>query len=422
MGTRLAGIDVGALDNDALRQLVASLGKEIDALNEKLAPVGSTSNATKLSPKEAAVGAQALPNELFLVVAKFLNPGTKSLLNLARATTKLYMLLLPRLYETISLDRLLRNKVGGTRLQPAPQAMSGRNFVLPNRFAKVKHLDTYLGSRRGKRRLFLSDSCVNVTSLCCDWESFATLLDLEYCRPNLESLEIYVSGAWMTPRPQTWDESGASFPKLRDVKYRGYPDFTIMAFIGQDLPQVERISVEFDQAPRSPLQLPHLFVAKIRSVEFSAYNVLPPIITNFPCFAPRIISTINSWIQRFTNMTINLQQWLQLCRLDSLETLRLDTIDTSYLLLDFPWGLKHIRFHNLCLKVRGRENLEELDRVLTAALGNGIEIAVTCDPRMTETDGDLHGIEAELEVWSKVPGFRVEEVSLELEDDEDTSV
>lgn len=81
-------------------------------------------------------------NELFVMIGGYLEPGTRSLLNLARASRALYELLLPRLYERFSLVTILSKwyEVPGCRIR-SPGSLHP-NSQLPLGAERIKALDS----------------------------------------------------------------------------------------------------------------------------------------------------------------------------------------------------------------------------------------------------------------------------------------
>lgn len=77
------------------------------------------------------------PNEIFLLIGTQLEPGTRSLLKLARTCRAMYWLLLPRLYESFSVQKV-HGKVG-----MAQRDDSLTHTAIPYGLGLVKKLDVY---------------------------------------------------------------------------------------------------------------------------------------------------------------------------------------------------------------------------------------------------------------------------------------
>lgn len=82
-----------------LSELEASGGSEEDAMATNC---GHTAGALSV----AAADEPTLPNEIFLMVAEYYKPGSRSLANLARTCRSLYELLVPKLYEHFEVANL----------------------------------------------------------------------------------------------------------------------------------------------------------------------------------------------------------------------------------------------------------------------------------------------------------------------------
>lgn len=156
----MSRLDLDATDPDRLRETLTAVLAENEALKSRLAERegrGALKGCKEDVPVAATAGKPVFPVEIFPLIANYLDPGTTSLLELARTCRTLYELLLPRLYECFSTAEV------SSKVRKALRSDASKSS-LPHGLSLVRKLDAGLPSDawEGKNRIDVACSCTNV--------------------------------------------------------------------------------------------------------------------------------------------------------------------------------------------------------------------------------------------------------------------
>lgn len=128
---------------------------------------------------------RALPNELLVMIAHHLEPGSRSLLNLVRSCRDLYGLLLARLYKSFSSAYFYRSF-------DATSADFPGWFNVPLGAMHIESLDLIPGCdcEAGRGAQVLRSAGANLAELSCKWSimEFVTFNDRGF--PKLRKLTV----------------------------------------------------------------------------------------------------------------------------------------------------------------------------------------------------------------------------------------
>lgn len=203
-----------------------------------------------------------LPTELLLMIAEYFQPGTRNLLNLARASRNLYELLLPRLYERLKVPDIftpfkhIRRSLRKTSLKSGLVHVRALDLVTPGDWFQ---------------RCGLIWACQNLVELRIEFSNdHKELLDLTLeLVPRLEKLTVWAGKAL----PQDLSERELYLPNLRELSLEGTPSFELIEFLAENLPDLERVHIAFDDELWGLDALDSVFVAKIKSYRLEYDNI-----------------------------------------------------------------------------------------------------------------------------------------------------
>lgn len=267
MSALLSDVDLASLDAEALRVVVVSLLDENRGLETRITEfeaAGKVAGKTKspncghsdAEPIERAmdlVDGPIFPNEIFLMIAGYLDPGTQTLSKLARTCRGLYELILPRLFDNFTVDRVLTKPEDAARFYT-------EDSPLPDGLACVRHLDTRIGAweiRRAPMNVFarLALRCTNLVKLSCDWETFRFLKPSIQCQTTLEILELRVHEFDADPYaphiPEPFEPGNVhelldiELPNLRTLKIGGAANAEIISYLTGICPGLEYVDADF---------------------------------------------------------------------------------------------------------------------------------------------------------------------------------
>lgn len=195
----------------------------------------------------------ALPMELLLMIAKYFDPGTRSLLNFARASRNLYKMLLPLLYE--------RLKFPGT---PSSFNPPFKKRTIPCGLSHVRTLDLVNPPDMDQREwaLIMCENVVELSVLCMRDCSDLDML-LQQNLERLENLTVWAGeyleqGCLPTPMP-------ADFPNLKQLVLKGTPSFLLAECLASCLPDLHCVHLDLDDWLPELGDLDPGFVGKIQS-------------------------------------------------------------------------------------------------------------------------------------------------------------
>lgn len=402
-----------------LEALVTAQAKEIAALNSQvnfLKASGSRGaakcarcgfqDASEMALAMDSPDAPIFPNEIFLLISTHLDPGTRSLLNLARSCRALYELLISRLYQSFSLGRIWsRNVFAATRNDKDTSS-------LPHGLWSVQHLN--LGTRDDVENgnLHVIYDCKNLVTLECDMHMIPLICGN---LPLLEKVEVNAEDdLYFVETAQRLAEiSCHGMPNVRILKLTGRPCSELMEFFLDSCPRLSDVhfACDYDEDFNfDPTTMPVGFVAKIRVFDSSELPLIATIIEHFPSFAPeRIICHDDD---------VGGDDWQDICGLASLKKLQMSAIDSTIFLSSVPpqnleffcvvclepslYRLDPTEF-NTALKDLG-ERLASLQRTIQFE----IDYPVIALPHLNLSDAEFRRFAAELRVWQTVPGFSLQ--------------
>lgn len=405
------------LDPAALRRATAALPAEDGQSKARLAGFegGDARNFgfpvdAELRASEANNKGPLLPNEIFLMIAEHLDPGTPSLLALARSCRALYGLLLPRLYEVVRMIQFYE-RLGS--IFPSKKD----NTSLSGRWLTVKQLDATLGWRAVDYRLgtVLVASCQHVVKLSCTWFRFESLCESGAQRCRLKVLDIHSSYDEM---PEDAIDSYHGMPNTSELKITRYTNEHMNNFFVRSFPNLAKIWFDawiehFDDD--DPTRLPSVLVSNgIRTWALRSSATLSLAISYFPSFLPTaIVESKDDVVFEF-----NPQHWRSIDGLGSLKRLELEELDSSMLLLGLPPNLEYLSVYDLTLSFQQDAELGQLAELLSA-LRHKIQLSIIHAPHSYQftkmNDERFRRYLAELDVRAQIPGFRLEKLEEHFE-------
>lgn len=414
--------DLGTMDSDALRALVTDLRAENRALKLKLsdfenADKGASRTASKCAKcgsepgkedENAAVevNGRILPNEIFLMIVKYLDSGSRTLLNLAKSCRTLYEILVPLLYESISMEHWsykFKDTLEAGKHWPPSTLPVGPEFVkelilVPNH-GSISWQD-----------LDLVRSCKNVVELACSWDYFVKILRYGRVMEKLEILHVYTGLQTGKEIPAKWDCT----PNLRLLNLKGNPTTKTMQFFGTHLPSSASMFVEFQVFdawwdPWDSILLPESFLKRVTGWTFKDVDHHCELIEQRPEFAPYSLD--------FETSALNDQDYLVLLGLSSLHRLTFWNLFSHLLLDGLPPNLEELCIDSLWLTLENHAEIGELS-LLLASIQPRVTFKIKHDARPLRsfgTHGQVRVYLAELAVWETVPGFESDTTVAELE-------
>lgn len=220
--------------------------------------------------KNAEMEITTLPNELLLAIADYFEPGTRDLLHFARASRNLYELLIPRLYERISLPN-----IDSTLFHAAARPSSANpRDDLPSGLRHVRVLDVVdmVPFATCHQLLKCCGNLVELAMECSRYRSdLDTFMDLNF--PRLQKLIVWAGpglerGVWPPGVEPAFPL--VQFPNLKELVLRGTATFALMEYLAASLSHLESVSFEFDLFVPVLTELRNLdpeFVRKIKNTE-----------------------------------------------------------------------------------------------------------------------------------------------------------
>lgn len=243
--------------------------------------------AQGFSPKDAPDG-PIFPNEIFPLIATYLEAGTRPLLNLARSCRSLYGLLLSHLYESFSTGKICGKVDMATRWRRGTSSLT-------HGLAFVKDLDAATWEVPDFVRDELVMACKNVVKLECDVEMFHTIYSKKAVFPLLERLDLWLPddddlGAGLARGNKRFQERiYHGMPNLRCLILKGMPCVELMELFPDSCPLLSFIWLSIDDEEFNPTEMPERFVAQIRRFGVLVPQTLATVIEHFPSFAPEFI-------------------------------------------------------------------------------------------------------------------------------------
>lgn len=348
---------------------------------------------------------QIFPNELFVMISEYFEPGTRNLLNLARTCRELYALLLPRLYHTFDVPKIASIWKDAMRVQGYYD--EDEFPTIPSGLDHVKVLDLSCSPfDQIYSQSSLIFACANVVELRlnCSKQSFFMGLFIHPLLPRLEKLTLYIK---VTDHFDEY-EPGTVFGGLATVKeLELHHSFSprLVLLIMASCPRLETVHCSFlfpvneDPHDSNVLNLAPDFVAKIKTWRLRSFSQLGRLQLKYPCFRPESVICDNEWISE--------DEFRVLGTMDSLRRLELGKISTLALLEGLPPNLAYLKFENLDLEIAGEADRSRLREILKTC--KGVEWVINHDEEEYEVvDMDAERIVdyiKELEIWKEVPGF-----------------
>lgn len=264
------------------------------------------------------------PFEIFPLIAVYLPPGSRSLLNLARSCRSLYNGLLPLLYSSFSIRKVynILENAGGVK-----RTFFSR-IAVPRGFRWVKRLDMTLSADAEERNLLaILEGCDNMVEFVCSWELFHVLLTRGTPKVWLEAVDLHAARYQQVTLPTGWK----NVPYLRRLKFRGGPNTAIIEWLGKTLPAQARIHADFSEDESrgrwNQLSMPVSFVSKLGGWVFNEYEHLQQLIQVFPSFKPESLAFAGD-----DGEPITLQLWNLVTSSPSITHLELKWIQTNFLI------------------------------------------------------------------------------------------
>lgn len=410
--------DLDLLDAAALRELVVALRAKNSALEARAAErcventeLETTSQSSRSvgvvkAPRRVTLtednDARALPLELLIMIADYFEPGSRSLLNLARSCHDLYMLLIARLYKSFSARCLYRDiGVASRKKKQRPQVPHGLDVI--------ERLDVMSGFKDEMAEWIdlVHNARGSLVELACDSNiltslSYIQLPKLRKLTVDLTELPAYIVSKWQCA------------PNLETLKLLGPPDVKVMNMLGSGLPTTARIDIEIVEYENwEPEQMSEAFVSKIRSWVYFDIPMVAKLIATFPMFSPSQILR-SSELQEVADADMSVEYWKLITGLRNLEHLELDRL-TSTLILSMRETIQKLSVLSFELSLQTDADLTSLGAWIASTL-----------PR-TRLSLFHHWIEPEemsrsryktylreLALWETVPGFECEVSSVNL--------
>lgn len=218
------------------------------SLRELIVAAGYPERADEVVERVAArmkEVAPSLPVEILLVIGDYLEPGSRSLLNLARSCRDLYGLLLARLYKSFSTTYLYRN------LNATPKGKE-RSIWVPLGLEVIECLDLTSGYETGRCIDLLLAAQSNLVELSCNYGTLVPYSVRNVHFRKLRNLIIHLDESYFS-RP------GAPLPRmpnLATLMVEGYPNVGVMNMLGEILPPTARIDLDLtDHEDWAPEQM-----------------------------------------------------------------------------------------------------------------------------------------------------------------------
>lgn len=415
-----------------LRATVAAQSKEIEDLKALLellrcsGPAGDASTAAQDgnvpgSSSEALPDRPVFPNELFILISRFLEPGTRPLLNLARTCRSLYELLLPDLYAKFSIE--------GVYKKASMAARDGNvALILPHGLALVQSLDARFSPEAELDiRLNVALGCRRAVKMQCDMQIFRMLVAHDGAVfQYLETLELDVDTDEDALYEFVFTFANRPYhgmPNLRNLKISGEPCIELMQMFVNSCPLLNWIDADFSGHEFSdgwdPRDIPQEFAAKIRRWHFYHPESLFLIAAHFPCFQPEELNCTDR------DFELSPQHWRFFCTMPSIRRLYLPKMDSVSLLSGTPKSLELLSIHAL------RPSIWTLDADSAAATLDQLSAwLVSLQPKtkllinqsvsqmvtIVSEWAKLNVYRAELKIWKNVPGFKTHASWERLED------
>lgn len=390
-----------------LEALAADLSVRNAALEARLAAFEGRAEEKRQSKRPncgVSSDGPVFPAELMIAIAGFLDPGSRTLSNLARTCRTLYELLVPHLFKSIDLDLSGWKFKGAIRDDPSTPSRLPYGIHFVKRIRRCRRIGGTAGCIRCERAIM--EACPNLIEVNCSLTFFAESM-VGATLPRLELLGLDLD---YLPRATISPSHFAGLFSLRTLKITGYPSGLILELLGSGFPNLETVDADF-AAKRiwEPRRLVPSFASKVRSWTFNEPNNIKEIIKSTPSFRPQaiILSDAAEWTESIDNET-----WLLMCCFDSLKCLSIDKFDSSLLLRGFPPSLDELTVRRFLLSIRSEADLDALANMIPSLASNARLSLHHAD--MSEDfhswfeDDDFLFFAAELELWMSVDGFKIE--------------
>lgn len=355
---------------------------------------------------------KGLPTDIVARIARYFQPGTRDLLNLARISRDVYETLLPRLYETFEMGRVNPTIAKAVRGR-------GANQSLPYGMTSVKSLTLHLvpdwNQMTMETQTAVLLACDNVVNLRCSIAHFRTLYVSNLKKPLVEHLDLAISEDDSISLDDFGEEIYShlytGMPRLRRMLLRGLPWIPIMHLASVSFPFLETVNLDLeDEWEVEPKDMPPTFVEKIRKVECVDPRFVCKAIAKHPSFHVKIV--------RCSKMPMP-RDWHILCSHKALKRLHLTRLKSSALLIGIPPNLQELIVDHFVLDVcQPGHELEQI--VSLAKLGGAVTFAQQGRTRLSlhhwlgdtplswqSWDGDAKAYFKELSFWARVRGFRI---------------
>lgn len=409
-----------AVSNPTKNQAIASLESQVAFLRRALAEVerelADLKGETRDEEDELVVSEpRSLPNELWLEVGSYLEPGSRSLLCLASTCKTLFKLLLPRLLERITSHLIL----------------------LDPRFYTWREKKLYELARHVKEILFhgviplwakepvsidaapklLRTCSTNLRELMVDLKGMSDGTCLwEQVFPNLQSLNL-----WNAPgdlhRTGTSLDWARAFPKLRRLSI-GVDSFRTdfwRQMSASFLDQLETLDLRFYCRHGKLAKLPDL-VSRLNNYLVTHVDSFRALLST-PAFQPKMLDfdSIATW--SFVPREEAAGLWTSITKLTSLEELDITSFDSElFRTIGIPPNLRRIHISLLePLSQPTAEALDELRAKFVTSAACEIFCSITADNSLAPR-GSPHwdGFVEELLFWSSKVGSQQVLVSVDL--------
>lgn len=414
MGDMANDAELASMDSDGLRRLVLAQRVEINDLKSRLVDLealacetgraGTPCPTCRLRNKGASEIALSdretepiFPSELFLMISEYLEPGTRTLANLAQSCSGLYRILLPRLYYSIDLKRLLGKLDAAMDIKPEINSR-----VLGCGLVKVAELDVFLDREwMIERQARIVNSCSGLKHLICSW-SMIDSYAFDGCDfpETLETLEVYGDQvSWREGWRKREDASLYDNPNFRKLKLKGMPNYRAFEIFASSLPPQATIDLDFTELRRDtwdwePDRLPGALLRKIRRWKFYSYDEHVQLFRSCPSLAPESIAF--AWDE---NGAFEEEEWTTLVALPFLKVLEFEMIDSRVLLGGLPENLEEFRVEAFTLNLRDQSEVDTIAGLLSS-VRDRVRFGLKC------TGYDHPAMfSSELRIWQAVEGF-----------------
>ncbi|KAI9019078.1 hypothetical protein DFJ74DRAFT_206614 [Hyaloraphidium curvatum] len=346
-------MDALAAENAQLRVENAALRDEVAALRSQLAALGVGAAKGTSAGSSVDDTVPLLPPEIVLHVARFFEPGSRSLLKMMLVCKSFHDLLLPRFLEEFSVPVAFD-----------PERALRRFWVGKDDAAKLAHVKK-LDVRKPEAEWYafnaLIRACTNLNELSIAPPVTWSLG--EYLRgpslANLSRLNLFFDGI----EGNTGGTANVNLPNLKHLDYTGMPYRTVVRAVIKGCPRLETIDCEMLELPEDCSAIfPEAFVSKIRTWRYCQSMLLRPML-RFRSFKPIKIA-----VSEFGDWSDSAEKdWPDVLRLLSLKNVEVLDCKSSLFLLGMPCTLESLDIRCLFFAELDSSDLDKISNVIRAS-------------------------------------------------------